>query len=129
MKRFIFDVVNAWTRLRPAEVEEDADEEADGHPPDVPADAPPAPDPTPRPAPDPTPRGPRGTQSASRLDVDFAGHMMVPINPNPGQTRPFRKCHVCHSKGIRKESQFVCPVCQIMPMCLYPCYFEHHSKR
>ena len=53
---------------------------------------------------------------------------MVPIQSTRKQERPFRQCKHCKNKEQRKETHYVCPGCDHVALCLYPCYFEYHSR-
>ena len=123
MRKFILETAKAWTKL--PLVAEEAEEGAA-----APEAAAAAPAPPPRAPIAPTPRGPRGRDPENRFDIDFRGHVLQPINPNPGQERPFRKCRNCLNKNppIRKETQYVCVACQYVPLCPYPCFFEYHQR-
>ncbi|KAM3872215.1 piggyBac transposable element-derived protein 4-like [Diretmus argenteus] len=84
--------------------------------------------PPPPPAAMATPAHPRRRVSSTRLEVDFAGHVPVELQPTATQKKPFRKCVVCKKKGKRRETKHVCPRCDHVPLCLFPCYFEYHSQ-
>ena len=127
MRKFILETAKAWTKL-PLVAEEAAAAGAAAAPEPAAEAAAPAPPP---PAPlAPTPRGPRGRDPENRFDIDFRGHVLQPINANPGQERPFRKCRNCLNRNppVRKETQYVCVGCQYVPLCTYPCFFEYHQR-
>ncbi|KAM3842484.1 piggyBac transposable element-derived protein 4-like [Diretmus argenteus] len=111
MKDFTLSCIMAWTQATPA------------HPP--PGEQPPPPPP---PAAMATPAHPRRRVSSTRLEVDFAGHVPVELQPTATQKKPFRKCVVCKKKGKQRETKHVCHRCDHVPLCLFPCYFEYHSQ-
>ncbi|KAM3857245.1 piggyBac transposable element-derived protein 4-like [Diretmus argenteus] len=110
MKDFILSSIVAWTQT-PA------------HPPPEQPSPPPPP-----PAAMATPAHLRRRVSATRLEVDFAGHVLVELQPTATHEKPFRRCQVHLKKGKRRETKYVCPRCDYVPMCIYPCYFEYHSQ-
>ncbi|KAM3850406.1 piggyBac transposable element-derived protein 4-like [Diretmus argenteus] len=107
LKNFTLSVVKSWTEACP--------------PP-----APPCPPPPPA-ADGQTPVHPRKRSLSARLDVDFAGHVPLQVEAGTKKTK-YRKCAHCKGRGLRKETQYVCPRCDHIPLCLYPCYFQYHSQ-
>ena len=115
LKAFILSVLKSW-HLPPPPA-------PPLHPPPLaPNDRPPLP-------PGIVPGHPRKRSAPGRLDVDFAGHVPQPLPVPPTKKQAcFRKCAHCKAKGVRKETMYVCPSCDHLALCLYPCFFEHHSK-
>ncbi|KAM3837991.1 piggyBac transposable element-derived protein 4-like [Diretmus argenteus] len=107
LKNFTLSVVKSWTEACP--------------PP-----APPCP-PPPLAADGQTPVHPRKRSLSARLDVDFAGHVALQVEAGTKKTT-YRKCAHCKGRGLRKETKYVCPRCDHIPLCLYSCYFEYHSQ-
>lgn len=38
-----------------------------------------------------------------------------------------RRCKICASKGLRKESRYYCAYCNV-GLCVTPCFKEFHTK-
>ena len=51
-----------------------------------------------------------------------------PIPATVSKMRPARRCEVCKSKNIRKESTYMCSTCNVT-LCVHPCFRDYHSKR
>ena len=59
--------------------------------------------------------------------ADF--HYLESIPPTEKKKSPARKCCVCSKKGIRKETRYVCGLCDGKPaMCIEPCFVEFHKN-
>ena len=111
IKDFMLSCIMAWTQATPA------------HPP---GEQPPPPPP----AAMATPVHPRKRVSSTRLEVDFLGHVPVEMQPDATHKKKklYRQCVRCADQGKRKETKYVCPRCDHVPLCLFPCYFEYHSQ-
>lgn len=47
--------------------------------------------------------------------------------PPTKKAKPTKRCHVCHKKGIRKESRYWCANCHT-GLCPAPCFEIYHTK-
>ena len=114
LKKFILSVVVAWTSPPPA-------------PPLHPSQAADAmPGPSHAPPPQRRTPVPRRRPASSRSIIDFGGHVPLAVE-TPKKKKAFRKCAHCAAKGVRKETHYVCPGCDHLPLCPVPCFFEYHS--
>ncbi|KAM3922132.1 piggyBac transposable element-derived protein 4-like [Leptodactylus fuscus] len=55
-------------------------------------------------------------------------HFMSKIPSTPTRSHPQKRCRVCSSHGIRKDSRFYCPDCPSKPgLCIDQCYKKYHT--
>lgn len=56
-------------------------------------------------------------------------HFPVAIPTQPGKTKAMRKCVVCNSRGVRKETRYMCHTCLSTPaLCVTPCFEIFHTQ-
>lgn len=56
-------------------------------------------------------------------------HFLDLIPATESKSAPHRKCIVCHKKGRRRETKYVCKVCFSKPaLCVVPCFEIYHSS-
>jgi len=61
-----------------------------------------------------------------RLHGKLKNHKLVGILPTKNDETPTRKCRVCVRKNIKKETRFLCALCDVR---LHPgsCYTRYHT--
>ena len=74
-----------------------------------------------------TPRAPYMTNSQSRLDAKFSGHVLVQYPPTLKKKQPARRCRVCIRKGHRSETRYYCKACNV-PLHVGECNSLYHSR-
>lgn len=56
-------------------------------------------------------------------------HYLEAIAPTDKKQRPTRACRVCTSKNVRRETRYLCPVCEEKPaLCVENCFKDYHLK-
>lgn len=40
----------------------------------------------------------------------------------------YRRCHVCSSRKLRKDTKYICGTCGNVPLCATPCFEDFHTK-
>lgn len=54
-------------------------------------------------------------------------HFLRRIPPTPKKEYPQRKCHVCHAKGSRRDTSYMCVKCD-KGLCITPCFETYHTE-
>jgi hypothetical protein len=63
-----------------------------------------------------------------RLSRDLSKHHLVPIVGKGTKKYHTRRCRVCASKKLRKETRYVCSTCGV-PLHKGKCFMEYHTKK
>ena len=67
---------------------------------------------------------PRSLDSPARL---LERHFPIFLPPTEAKEKPQRRCAVCSSKGIQKETRCQCETCSVS-LCVVPCFKDYHTK-
>ncbi|XP_070193659.1 uncharacterized protein [Littorina saxatilis] len=55
-------------------------------------------------------------------------HFPHPVPQTQKMHRASRKCKLCYSKGVRRETSYMCELCPSKPaLCVFPCFEIYHS--
>lgn len=58
------------------------------------------------------------------------GHYPEKLEPTATWTKPQARCRVCSSRGLRRESVYICPICPSKPgLCMKECFKLWHTKQ
>lgn len=68
---------------------------------------------------------PHSLPSPARLS---GRHFIVAIPATEKKQNPCKRCAVCYSNGLRKETRYQCDICEA-PLCVHPCFKDYHTKR
>lgn len=64
---------------------------------------------------------------ASDLSRLSGQHYMDVLPPTERKQAPCTRCVVCHKRGIRKETRYICSTCVSKPaLCVVPCFKDYH---
>ena len=50
----------------------------------------------------------------------------VEMTPTPKRARKYKRCDVCSRNALRKETKFMCDICEV-PLCAAPCFKIYHT--
>ena len=53
-------------------------------------------------------------------------HFPVEITPTSTRAKKYKRCDVCSRNALRKETKFMCDICEV-PLCAAPCFKIYHT--
>ena len=53
-------------------------------------------------------------------------HFRVELPPTEKRAKTYKRCMVCSRENIRKETRFICEICEV-PLCAAPCFKVYHT--